>query len=452
MKDKVNLLPPDYVKGQKLLTQTDVDSYSWPQMMVNFDKAHAAGLTGKGVKWGYIDTGWTPHEGFPIVPPEKMFSSSFNTAFDDEDHGTMVATLVVNKPGVHGPAGGAYNVDVHVAKELDSSGAGSFYGVAKSIEWLRSQDCKVINLSLGYRDPNYKHAELDRQLALCRQEERVVIVASGNDAQGMVGYPANNTNVIAIGAIDRNTIVANFSNRGVTLDFVAPGVKVISKDRHGDLRPVDGTSFASPIASAVACLIVEYLRIEYGHDPTFQQVIDYMLCTTKDIHIPGFDTHTGFGITNANVDDCECLDCEEPTERPCESSFWSKIKQFFGAIFLVLLTVTANAQDKWVKMTYEEWQAWNSDELKSQNVDKYALKEKEKRVLKFVDQYVQAHSEAELSAQGYKELLPVLLHMIGWVADEMNSGAPYKFNPIKKSKIANDIWENEPLMRDYFKH
>lgn len=94
--------------------------------------------------------------------------------------------------------------------------------------------------------------------------------------------PSTAAKVISVGAYDEiYSAYADFSGRGyadrertvgvitaglVKPDFVAPGVQILAPDLYGGYAPVTGTSFATPIASGAAALLMEW-GIVRGNDP-----------------------------------------------------------------------------------------------------------------------------------------------------------------------------------------
>lgn len=94
--------------------------------------------------------------------------------------------------------------------------------------------------------------------------------------------PSTASKVITVGAYDEiYGSYADFSGRGyadadrtigvvtaglVKPDFVAPGVQIAAPDLYGGYAPVTGTSFATPIASGAAALLMEW-GIVRGNDP-----------------------------------------------------------------------------------------------------------------------------------------------------------------------------------------
>lgn len=158
---------------------------------------------------------------------------------DDAGHGSHVAGTIAagnNRYGVIGVAPGARLWGV---KAIDSTGSGTMEDVIKGLDWVLARKAElggrwVINLSLGGDDTS----EIEREAFQRVADAGVIIVAStGNDSNATVikpvAYPAAYSSVIAVGAVTSANARANFSNSGPELDFVAPGVSVLSTVRSG---------------------------------------------------------------------------------------------------------------------------------------------------------------------------------------------------------------------------
>lgn len=85
--------------------------------------------------------------------------------------------------------------------------------------------CKVINMSLGGGLKSRTEENFYKEM---RNKGALVVAATGNDGATQVSYPAAYAVNIAVGAVDRNNVVASFSNKGTNIDVVAPGVAVLS--------------------------------------------------------------------------------------------------------------------------------------------------------------------------------------------------------------------------------
>lgn len=78
--------------------------------------------------------------------------------------------------------------------------------------------------------------------------------AAGNNG-ATLGTEVDWPNVIIVGATDTSDALAVFSARGPAVDLVAPGVAILTTSRGGQYTVARGTSYAAPIAAAVAGLM-----------------------------------------------------------------------------------------------------------------------------------------------------------------------------------------------------
>ena len=116
----------------------------------------------------------------------------------------------------------------------------------------------VINMSLG-APASPCDALVQAAITAAVGDNIPVIVAAGNDGAA-VNAPGNCNNVIPVGATDRYDRIASFSSHGVELannGVSAPGVDVVTSDLSNAVTGnADGTSFAAPIVSGLAALIL----------------------------------------------------------------------------------------------------------------------------------------------------------------------------------------------------
>lgn len=188
-------------------------------------------------------------------------------------HGTFVAGQVAaNTQNNSGVAGADWNVKVLPVRVLGKCG-GTLSDVLDAMLWSAGLDvpgiprnptpARVINLSLG--SPNvcsrFEQSVVDR----VTQAGGLVVAAAGNGG-GTLDTPANCPNVMAVGALDRDGSRASYSAMGAGIDLMAPGgwrsglVGLGNTGNQGPASPAlvqkTGTSFAAPLVSAAAALMV----------------------------------------------------------------------------------------------------------------------------------------------------------------------------------------------------
>src|SRR5262249_34175179 len=131
----------------------------------------------------------------------------------------------------------AHKDDIFIGKVLDNSGGGTDAQILAGIEWAIANKCPVISMSLGKEVPN-PEAMYVKVGERALQHGSLIIAAAGNNARrsagkfGFVGSPANSKWIMAVGALDANLGMADFSARstvaGCNVDIAAPGVAVDS--------------------------------------------------------------------------------------------------------------------------------------------------------------------------------------------------------------------------------
>lgn len=161
-------------------------------------------------------------------------------------HGTIVAGLAL------AVAPGAKILPVRV---LDGEGLGTASRVSSGMRWAVGQGARVINLSLGTRSWSRVLEDAVRDAAAAGA---LVIVAAGNDGDRYsVDFPADVPGAVAVTALGLRGRRAPFGNGNRTSAVAAPGVHVIGPYPGGTWAMCTGTSFAAPLASGAAALLLE---------------------------------------------------------------------------------------------------------------------------------------------------------------------------------------------------
>ncbi|WP_352421965.1 S8 family serine peptidase [Proteiniphilum sp.] len=236
-----------------------------------------AGFRGKNMLVGVIDAGFTNFDVIPrfesvrvggymdFVPSGSIFASS--------DHGTKVlSTMATDLPGVM--IGSAPEATYWLLRSEDTTSefpVEEDYWV-RAVEFADSLGVDIINTSLGYNSfddklLNYTHAELDGNVSMMSQaadkayeKGMLIVVSAGNEGNKLwqkITPPADAKNVLAVGAVGTDSIIASFSSHGLTADYrikpdlVSVGKETITIGRDGALGHTNGTSLSSPFLTGL---------------------------------------------------------------------------------------------------------------------------------------------------------------------------------------------------------
>ena len=176
---------------------------------------------------------------------------------DISGHGTHVAATIIGDW-----FGVAPDAQLYVARAceflcLDQS------AIVAALDWAIEEKVDVINMSLGSKE---FPLELANHIYGKVEKNNIVVVSSvGNDGKkegNQIGIPARLETVIAVGAIDSEGNVPEFSSFGPEVFITAPGVNVLSASltkginkRDNLMIMKDGTSMASPHVAGVVALM-----------------------------------------------------------------------------------------------------------------------------------------------------------------------------------------------------
>ena len=175
-----------------------------------------------------------------------VYAGGFNTytqsgdAMDDNNHGTHVAGTIAAADNSVGVVGVAPGIRLWGVKVLRADGTGQTDRSVAGIDWVIQQKRTrggnwIINMSFG---ASVETASQREAIARATNEGVLIVAASGNEsttaAAAPVSYPAAYPGVFAVGAVDHQLNIANFSNQGPQLSGVAPGVDVLSSVRIGE--------------------------------------------------------------------------------------------------------------------------------------------------------------------------------------------------------------------------
>jgi Subtilase family/FG-GAP-like repeat len=266
-----------------------------------------------------------------------QFCQQIGSQFDEDGHGTGVASVIMAQDNAVGGVGIAHNTTL-LPIALHNDTFNTFF-ISEAIKYAQNKGAKVINLSLG---TPYYDGFLESTINTAVAAGVTIVAASGNcavfsvsscdwDGSGTQNQPeeANNTpmypaafaNVIAVGASNYATTTggvtrACYSNYGSYVDIVAPegdsgtacrssggpstsGVRVACGVVRSGCPTVDtyvsgvGTSYASPeVAGAVGLLL------SVDSTLSISDIRNILFSGSIDIGATGFDQQFGAGLLN----------------------------------------------------------------------------------------------------------------------------------------------------------
>ncbi|MFC4497666.1 type VII secretion-associated serine protease mycosin [Streptomyces ovatisporus] len=212
---------------------------------------------GKGQTVAVIDNG--VNSSHPDLKGNVLKGKNFIEGGDaepapEDSHGTSVASLIAGHG--HGPGGrdGVMGLapEAKILPILDD-GSGE-QGSAQAIRYAVDQGATVINISQGGETSAPGET---KAISYALKRDVLVVAGTGNKAAS-VAYPAAYPGVLAVSAVKQDGTHWPKSNRGPKVMLSAPGDKIVSAGKPGDLDGygmASGTSDSTAYTSAAAALL-----------------------------------------------------------------------------------------------------------------------------------------------------------------------------------------------------
>jgi hypothetical protein len=249
---------------------------------IGADRVQEQGYTGGGVSIAVIDSG------SPFVPSpdlatslvaEECFCSNGGACCPNgtsrQSGPGSAAGLASHGPAILGILGSAGNVSPRgiapdasliAVRVLDDNLIGTFGDILAALDWvaMNRPEVRLVNLSLaaGLFPANCDGMSAFNQAVaeyaeLFRSRGGLLFAASGNGLRtDLMGSPACISSVVAVGAVGRGDIFANFTNANSALDLLAPGLFLDARGSFGEVFRFTGTSAATPHAVGAAALLL----------------------------------------------------------------------------------------------------------------------------------------------------------------------------------------------------
>ncbi|MEX0582146.1 MAG: S8 family serine peptidase, partial [Sneathiella sp.] len=261
---------------------------SWPE---NDSCLTGAVTLSIGVIDGEVD------QGHPAFKGQRIFSKNFlRGQSPDKQHATAIASILIGNAPELGLDGLLPGADLYSAIVLRQASGGNRLAhvgaIVEGLNWLLSKKLRLINMSLAsdVRN-NVLVAAVEKSLA----RGAIIFAAAGNQGpRAPSSYPAVIDGVIAVTAIDAAEYIYDAANQGDYIDFSAPGVDIWAAVLEGG-GYVTGTSFAAPIALAVAALLQQ-------KNPSISRevILRALSFNSRDLGATGKDQIFGEGLLQGN--------------------------------------------------------------------------------------------------------------------------------------------------------
>ncbi|MDM3856384.1 MAG: PatA/PatG family cyanobactin maturation protease [Aphanizomenon gracile PMC649.10] len=252
-------------------------------------------------------------------------------------HGTHVASIIFgqhNSSELRGIAPQCRGLIVPIFG--DNNRKLSQLDLARAIEQAVNAGAHIINVSAGQLTDNGEaEGWLDRAVQLCKDHNVLIVAAAGNDGCECLHVPASLPTVLAVGAMNDQGKPIDFSNWGESYQnqgILAPGENILGAKPGGGAQKLSGTSFATPIVSGVAALLLS-LQVQRGETPDPAKVRAVLLetaipCTDKDtddisrcllgkLNISGALAYFTGGTMSEELDTVETVDSIEAAGCGC---------------------------------------------------------------------------------------------------------------------------------------
>lgn len=316
---------PDLPQASITLADSlDYGNSSTQISQLGVNNMHLKGFHGEGILISVLDEGFQNANNTPFLLrafSEKRIIATLTTTpglsdvYSQGSHGTHVlSTIAAFTPGKL--IGTAYQAQFALAQTEE----GSTEKIVEEVNWLRGAEwadslgTDIISSSLGYtvfdlKLSNHTYAEMNGKTALsskaaawAAQRGIICTISAGNEGAANWKYissPADADSILAVAAVDKSVLRANFSSWGpssdgrIKPDVAAMGLATAIGSYLGTYTTSNGTSFSAPL---MAGLVAGTLQANPNKSPW--QVMNAIRQSGHQSSNP--DNSLGYGVPNFN--------------------------------------------------------------------------------------------------------------------------------------------------------
>ncbi len=291
--------------------QVPSDKISWGVKALYDNQLLEKSTGGAGVNVAVLDTGVlrTHPDLKNRIKKCKDFTVAKTPFADDKcddknGHGTHVAGIIAADSGSDGLGiyGVAPEANLLVYKVCSNNGTCWADDIAVALRIAADDGANIVNMSLGSDAPSQLITDATNYAV---SKKVLVIAAGGNDGpySGSIDYPGADPNVVAVGAVDVNIAIPDWSSRGINtttkpyvveeqdMELAAPGVNIESTWKDGGYAILSGTSMASPHVAGLAAKL--WQKDALNPASATRELLHKL---TTDLLPIGDDDSSGFGF------------------------------------------------------------------------------------------------------------------------------------------------------------
>jgi subtilisin family serine protease len=197
----------------------------------------------------------------------------------------------------YGLVGVAPDVSIMPLRVVNENDRNMDIVVAEAIEYATANGADIISMSIsisaeyGEITNSTSYQLVENALAQAYSQNVLIVAAAGNSNEAEPVQPANDSHVIAVGAITSEKDLATFSNHGA--EVVAPGKDINSTIPNEGFSSSSGTSMATPHVSGALALLKSY-----NLNATNDELRDLLQVSAVDLGVLGYDGDFGYGLIN----------------------------------------------------------------------------------------------------------------------------------------------------------
>jgi subtilisin len=223
---------------------------------------------------------------------------------DENGHGTHMAGVLVadGGPDLTGMYGFAPQASISAYRVCGPTGTCLSDDIAVAIQHAVDEGAQIIVLGMG---GEAQSSFISDAVAYAVERGVMVVAPAGNDGpyEDSLDWPARDSSVLSVAAVDDVGEPAEFSSRGINettkeyvtekgdVEFAAPGVNIESTFLDGGYAILSGTSMATPHVAGLAAVLWQR-NAKYPAQATRALLREL----SRDVGPKGDDNATGWGI------------------------------------------------------------------------------------------------------------------------------------------------------------